>query len=84
MTRDQLREQINTMEALDGVMRAISDVSGMEFEPGEPAEINIEFFDRSPRNTPVGFAQAIPHDVALAGLRAMQQALEQMLSKETA
>jgi hypothetical protein len=77
MTRDQLREQINTMEALDGVLAAISDVSAVEFHPGETIELALS--DRE--KAPIAYAHAVPPDVALAGLRAMQRELEQMLSK---
>jgi hypothetical protein len=77
MTRDQLREQINTMEALENVLSAIEDVSGAEL-PDEEA-VNLTFSDRE--KAPLVTAYAIPKPVALVGLRAMQRELAQMLSK---
>jgi hypothetical protein len=84
MTRQELREQINLMEALENVISAIDDVSSMEYEFGEEACVDIAVADRTPRQTPIAFAHRVPHAVALAGLHAMQRALEQMLVKEFA
>jgi hypothetical protein len=84
MTRQELREQINLMEALENVISAIDDVSSVEFEPGEEAVVDLGVSDRTPRKAPIAFAHGVPHAVALAGLHAMQRALEQMLVKEFA
>jgi hypothetical protein len=84
MTRQELREQINLMEALENVISAIDDVSSVKYEEGEEASVDIGVSDRSLRKAPIAFAHRVPHAVALVGLHAMQRALEQMLVKEFA
>jgi hypothetical protein len=80
MTCDEIRAQIGTLEALHAVLGTIEDLSGAELPDDEI--VNLTFSDRE--KAPLVTAYAIPKPVALVGLRAMQQALEQMLSKETA
>lgn len=82
LTRDELRKQIDTMEALDSVLSAIDELSGLELERSEPPEVDITLFDRTMSKAPITTASAIPYPVAFAGLRAMQRMLEQMLLKD--
>lgn len=75
LTREQLRQRIDTLEALEGVMAAIDDVSGVEFEPGEPRYMDMQISTRSDE-LPVAFANGLPQEVVLAGLQAMREKLE--------
>lgn len=79
LTREQLRQRIDLLETLEGVMSAVDDVSGVEFEPGEQHALDMQISARDPRKSPVAFAQALPADVVLAGLQVMRAKLEGML-----
>jgi hypothetical protein len=74
LTREALRERIDTMERLESVLSAIEDVSSCE----EP-QVDLTFCDRSPQKSPVAFAHGMPCHLVLAGLRAMQAELEKQL-----
>lgn len=75
-TREEVRQRIDRLEALESVMAAIDDVSGAEFDPGKSAFLDLAINDRGISKAPVAFAHALPQSVVLAGLQAMQRALE--------
>jgi hypothetical protein len=79
MTREELREKINLLEILDGVLSAIEDFSSVEYGEGEERSVDIAISDRSPKKAEIALAHRVPHGAVLAGLRAMQRELEQML-----
>jgi uncharacterized protein YjhX (UPF0386 family) len=79
LTREALRQRIDLLEALESVMAAIDDTSGVEFEDGEERVLDLQIGDRSQQKQVVASAHAIPHDVLLAGLQAMRAKLEQRL-----
>lgn len=78
LTRDQVRQRIDVLEALTDVMSAIDDVSGVEFEPGEERTLDVQIIARDAKKSPVAFAHAMPPEVVLAGLQAMRVMLEGM------
>lgn len=80
LTRDKIRQRIDTLEGLHDLMGAINDVSDVEFEPGQSALVDLTISDRGEKKSPIAFAHALPPAVVLEGLRAMQRALEAQLS----
>lgn len=83
LTRNQLRQRIDTLENLHDVMGAIDDVSGIEFEPGDDGLLDVTISDRGPKKSPVTFVHALPPAVVLEGLRAMERALQAMLEGQS-
>lgn len=79
LTREQLRQRIDQLEALDGVMSAIADVSTVEFEAGEQQALDLHISARDMKKSPVAFVHVLPPEVVLAGLQAMRGKLEGML-----
>jgi hypothetical protein len=78
LTREQLRQRIDTLEALEGVMQAIDDVSGVEFGSAEQHLLDMQFRDHNPGKLSVAAVHALPQEVVLAGLQAMRAKLEAM------
>lgn len=79
LSRTEIRQRIDLLEGLHDVMGAMSDVSDVEFEPGESALVDLTISDRGEKKSPIAFAHALPPAVVLEGLRAMQRALEAQL-----
>lgn len=67
LTREQLRQRINLLEALETIMAAIDDVSGVEFEACEPHALDLHINTRDVKKSPVASARALPPEVVLAG-----------------
>lgn len=80
LTRDQVRQRIDLLEALSDTMSAIDDVSGVEFEAGEQHALDVQICARDSKKSPVAFAHALPPEVLLAGLQAMREKLEARLA----
>jgi hypothetical protein len=78
LSRESLRERINLMEALEGVVGAIEDMGTALLGAGESVKVEIK--DRE--GALITAAHAIPHEVLNAGLRAMQSQLQSMLEKQ--
>lgn len=79
LTREALRQRIDLLEALESVLSATDDVSGVEFDPGERAVLDIQISACDDMKSPVTFAHALPLDVVLAGLQAMREKLEELI-----
>jgi hypothetical protein len=79
LTRSEIRQRIDHMEALESVLTAIDDVSSVEWEPGDGGLLDLNVTDRSMKKAPVSFVHALPQEVVLAGLQAMRKALEEKL-----
>lgn len=78
LTREQVRAKIDLLEALEGVMSALDDVSGVEFADGEQQTLDLGICDSSKKA--VAFAHVLPPEVILYGLQAMRGWLEQRIS----
>jgi hypothetical protein len=80
MTRDQLRNRIDIEERLFDVMSAIDDLSATEFAPHERELVALQITDRDLSKLPIAAASALPRDIVLVGLQAMQKELEKQLA----
>ena len=76
LTRDEIRQRIDHLEALHDVLNAIDELQGIEFDPGEQHRLDLTISARDERKSPVTFAHALPPEVLLAGLQAMRRHLE--------
>ena len=72
-TREQLRQRVDTLEQLEGVMAAIDDITSAGLAAGERVDVGVS--DRSMEKRAIAVAHALPPDVVLAGLQAMQHEL---------
>jgi hypothetical protein len=79
LTRSENRQRIDLLEARESVLRAIDDVSFVEWEPGDRDEMNLAVTDRNGAQLSITFVNALPQEVVLAGLQAMRKALEEKL-----
>jgi hypothetical protein len=79
LTRSEIRQRIDHMEALESVLSAIDDVSSVEWEPGDCDQMNLAVTDRNGSQASITFVHALPQEVVLAGLQAMRKALEEKL-----
>lgn len=75
LTREQVRQKIDTLECVEDLIRCIDDVSGVEFEANEPGTLKLQVAAQG-SDVAVAFAYGIPPSVLLAGLQAMRAALE--------
>jgi hypothetical protein len=78
LTRSEIRQRIDHMEALESLLRSIDDVSDVDWDEGEKHLLDIDLkgsFDKQS----VSFVHALPQEVVLAGLQAMRKALEEKL-----
>lgn len=80
LTRDEVRQKIDLLEALENTITVIEDVSSVEFEAGEQHALDMQVTARDTKKSPVAFAHGLPHDVLLAGLQAMREKLEGRLA----
>ena len=79
LTRQQVRQRIDLLEALENLLSATDDVSSVEFDPGERHDLDLSINARDEKKSPVAFAHALPQEVVLAGLQAMSGKLEALL-----
>jgi hypothetical protein len=82
LTRDQLRERIDTLELAHDLMAAIEDVQAMQADPDEQGLVDITVTDRTTGKCPVAFVHALPAEIVIVMLRAAQAALEEQLQME--
>lgn len=80
LNREQIRERIGLLEALESVSASVEEVQEIDWKPGELMDLRI--VDRSPSQLHVSSVRALPLPVVLAGLNAMRSELVRLSAIE--
>jgi hypothetical protein len=73
ISREELREQINTLECVHDLISAIDDVTSSDLRPSEAVKLAIA----DSEGQAIAIIRGIPYEIVVLGLKAMRDAMNQ-------